>query len=66
MRGYVKASRHYHEAALVQRDGRLVAGAGYDDIVQITVKYTGARPRASSWGFLDTAFVEEAVKALDR
>src|SRR6266851_273373 len=102
MKGYVKASRHYHDAALVQKDGRLVPGAGYEDVVQITAKYTGARPeniklgfpfqdrngrllvtdieRQMAWwtanGFMkktlplrsivDTSFVEEAVKALDR
>ena len=102
MKGYVKASRHYHDAALVQKDGRLAPGAGYDDVVQITAKYTGARPeniklgfpfqdrngrllvtdieRQMAWwtanGFMkktlplrsivDTSFVEEAVKALDR
>ena len=102
MKGYVKASRHYHDAALVQKDGRLVPGAGYDEVVQITAKYTGARPEVIRLGFpfqdrngrllvtdierqmawwtangfmkktlplrsiVDTSFVEEAVKALDR
>jgi NitT/TauT family transport system substrate-binding protein len=102
MKGYVKASRHYHDAALVQKDGRLVPGANYDDVVRITAKYTGARPeniklgfpfqdrngrllvtdieRQMAWwtanGFMkrplplrsivDTSFVEEAVKALDK
>ena len=33
MKGYVKASRHYHDAALVQKDGRLAPGAGYDEVV---------------------------------
>jgi NitT/TauT family transport system substrate-binding protein len=102
MKGYVKASRHYHDAALVQKDGRLVPGPGYDEVVQITAKYTGARPEIIKLGFpfqdrngrllvtdierqmawwtangfmkktlplrtiVDTSFVEEAVKALDR
>src|SRR5216683_305851 len=51
MKGYVKASRHYHDAALVQKDGRLVPGAGYEDVVQITAKYTGARPENIKLGF---------------
>ncbi len=102
MRGYVRASRYYHEAALIQKDGRTVPGAHYDEVVAITAKYTGARPeiirlgfpyqdrngrllvpdieRQMSWwvanGFMkqplplkaivDTSFLEEAVKALDR
>ena len=51
MKGYVKASRHYYDAALVQKDGRLVPGAGYDEVVQITAKYTGARPEVIRLGF---------------
>jgi NitT/TauT family transport system substrate-binding protein len=102
MKGYVKASRYYFDAALVQKDGRRVPGANYDEVVAITAKYTGARPeiirlgfpfqdrngrllvpdieRQMSWwvanGFMkkplplksivDTSFLEEAVKALDR
>lgn len=102
MKGYVKASRYYHDAALVQKDGRLAPGANYDEVVQITAKYTGARPEIIKLGFpfqdrngrllvpdierqmawwaangfikkplplrsvVDTSFVEEAAKALDR
>jgi len=102
MKGYVKASRYYFDAALAQKDGRLVPGANYEDVVQITAKYTGARPEVIRLGFpfqdrngrllvtdierqmawwtangfmkktlplrsiVDTSFVEEAVKALDR
>ena len=102
MKGYVKASRHYYDAALVQKDGRPAPGAGYEEVVQITAKYTGARPEVIRLGFpfqdrngrllvpdierqmtwwtangfmkktlplrsvVDTSFVEEAVKALDK
>jgi NitT/TauT family transport system substrate-binding protein len=102
MKGYVKASRYYFDAALVQKDGRAAHGANYDEVVEITARYTGARPeiiklgfpfqdrngrllvpdieRQMSWwvanGFMkkalplkalvDTSFVEEAVKGLDR
>jgi NitT/TauT family transport system substrate-binding protein len=51
MRGYAKASRYYHDAALVQKDGRLAPGPGYDEVVQITAKYTGARPEIIRLGF---------------
>lgn len=102
MKGYVKASRYYHDAALVEKDGRRLRGANYDEVVQITAKYTGARPEIIGLGFpfqdrngrllvtdlerqmqwwvangfmkqtlplrsvVDTSFLEEAVKALDR
>ena len=102
MKGYVKASRHYHDAALVQKAGRPAPGAGYEELVAITARYTGARPEIIKLGFpfqdrngrllvtdierqmawwtangfmkkplplravVDTSFVEEAVRALDR
>ena len=44
MKGYVKASRYYHDAALVMKDGRPAPGANYEDVVEITAKYTGAKP----------------------
>jgi NitT/TauT family transport system substrate-binding protein len=51
MKGYVKASRFYHDAVLVQKDGRSAPGPGYDDVVAITAKYTGARPEIVRLGF---------------
>jgi NitT/TauT family transport system substrate-binding protein len=102
MKGYVKASRYYFDAALIQKDGRPVPGAHYDEVVDITARYTGARPEIIKLGFpyqdrngrllvpdiqrqmawwtanglmkrplplsaiVDTSFVEEAVRALDR
>jgi NitT/TauT family transport system substrate-binding protein len=102
MKGYVKASRYYHDAALVQKDGRPAHGPAYEELVEITAKYTGARPEIIKLGFpfqdrngrllvpdierqmawwvangfmkrplplrsvVDTSFVEEAVKGLER
>ncbi|MCI0548384.1 MAG: ABC transporter substrate-binding protein [Candidatus Rokubacteria bacterium] len=51
MKGYVKASRYYHDAAIAQKDGRVVRGASYDEVVEITAKYTGARPEIIRLGF---------------
>src|SRR6266849_6380062 len=51
MKGYVKASRYYFDAALVQKDGRAAHGASYDEVVEITAKYTGARPQIIRLGF---------------
>ena len=51
MKGYVKASRYYHDAALVQKDGRPAHGPAYEELVEITAKYTGARPEIIKLGF---------------
>jgi len=51
MKGYVKASRYYHDAALVQKDGHPAHGPAYDELVEITAKYTGARPEIIKLGF---------------
>ena len=51
MKGYVKSSRYYYDAALGQKDGRLAPGPNYDDVVAITAKYTGASPEIIKLGF---------------
>jgi NitT/TauT family transport system substrate-binding protein len=50
MKGYAKASRHYYDAALVQKDGRAAPGAGYEEVVDITARYTGAKPEIIKLG----------------
>ena len=47
MKGYVKASRHYFDAVLAQKER---AGA-FDEVVAITAKYTGASPDLIRKGF---------------
>ena len=51
MKGYVKASRYYHDAVVADRDGRRRPGANYDEVVTITAKYTGAPPAVIELGF---------------
>jgi NitT/TauT family transport system substrate-binding protein len=46
MKGYAKASRHYHDAVLKTK-----SGPAFDEIVAITAKYTGASPALISKGF---------------
>jgi NitT/TauT family transport system substrate-binding protein len=46
MKGYVKASRHYFDAVL-----KKTSGPGYDEVVAITAKYTGAAPELIRRGF---------------
>lgn len=42
LKGYIKASRYYYDAVLTQKDGKVVPGANYDEVVGIIAKYTGA------------------------
>lgn len=51
MKGYVKASRYYFDAVLVQKDGKPAPGANYDEVVRITAKYTEAKPEIIRLGF---------------
>jgi NitT/TauT family transport system substrate-binding protein len=51
MKGYVKASRYYHDAVLVQKDGRIVPGKNYEEVVAITARHVGAPPAVIRLGF---------------
>ncbi len=51
MRGYVRASRFYHDAVLLRKDGRPQPGPHYEEVVAITARYTGARPEVIRLGF---------------
>ncbi|MDU4961200.1 MAG: ABC transporter substrate-binding protein [Sporomusaceae bacterium] len=42
LKGYIKASRYYYDAALVRENGKPVPGKNFDETVQIIAKYTGA------------------------
>jgi len=46
MKGYVKSSRHYFDAVIAQK-----RGPGYEDVVAITARYTGATPDLIRKGF---------------
>jgi NitT/TauT family transport system substrate-binding protein len=46
MKGYVKASRHYHDAVLARK-----SGPEHDALVALTAKYTGAAPDLIRRGF---------------
>jgi NitT/TauT family transport system substrate-binding protein len=51
MKGYVKSSRYYHDAVLVQKDGRIAPGTHHDEVVEITARYVGAPPAIIRVGF---------------
>lgn len=42
LKGYIKATRYYYDAVLVQKDGKIAPGANYDEVVGIIARYTGA------------------------
>ncbi|CQR71900.1 Putative aliphatic sulfonates-binding protein precursor [Sporomusa ovata DSM 2662] len=42
LKGYIKASRYYYDAVLTQKDGKIVPGTNYDEVVGIIANYTGA------------------------
>ncbi len=46
MKGYVKASRYYHDAVLAGARGR-----AYDEVVAVTARYTGAPAAVITLGF---------------
>jgi NitT/TauT family transport system substrate-binding protein len=41
LKAYLKGARYYYEAALTQKDGKLIKGQNYDEVVKIVAKYTG-------------------------
>ena len=41
LKGYIKATRYYYDAALTKKDGKSVPGKNYDDVIGIIAKYTG-------------------------
>lgn len=42
MKAYIQSVRYYYDAVLVQKDGKPVPGANFDEVVNIIAKYTGA------------------------
>lgn len=51
MKGYVKSSRYYHDAVAARKDGRPAPGPNYDEVVDITARYTAAPPAVIRLGF---------------
>ena len=40
MKGYIKSTRYYYDAVLTQKDGKIIPGQNYDEVVNIIAKYT--------------------------
>jgi NitT/TauT family transport system substrate-binding protein len=51
MKGYLKAARLFFDGVLALKDGKLPAGPAYDEVVNITARYTGATPEIIRVGF---------------
>ncbi len=45
LKGYIKATRYYHDAVLNRQDGKIIPGKNYDEVIDIIAKYTKA-PKA--------------------
>jgi NitT/TauT family transport system substrate-binding protein len=41
LKAYIKGARYYYDAALTKKDGKIVKGANYDEVVKIISKYAG-------------------------
>ncbi|MGG2479277.1 ABC transporter substrate-binding protein [Brevibacillus borstelensis] len=44
LKAYAKATRYYYDAVLTKKDGQIVPGEHYDEVVQIVAKYTDQEP----------------------
>lgn len=41
LKAYIKGLRYYYDAALIKKDGKLVPGQNFDEVLKIVTKYTG-------------------------
>ncbi|QQE74362.1 ABC transporter substrate-binding protein [Brevibacillus composti] len=44
LKAYAKATRYYYDAVLTKKDGQIVPGENFDEVVQIIAKYTDQEP----------------------
>ncbi len=44
MKAYAKATQYYYDAVLIQKDGEIVPGENYDEVINIIAKYTDQDP----------------------
>jgi len=41
LKGYIKSTRYYYDAVLNMKDGKVVPGENYDEVINMIAKYTG-------------------------
>ncbi|WP_338448026.1 ABC transporter substrate-binding protein [Niallia oryzisoli] len=56
LKAYIKATNYYYDAVLTKKDGELVKGENYDEVVDIIAKYTDQEP----------ALIEKGLPYMDR
>ncbi|USG65597.1 ABC transporter substrate-binding protein [Brevibacillus ruminantium] len=44
LKAYAKSTRYYYDAVLTKKDGQIVPGENFDEVVQIIAKYTDQEP----------------------
>lgn len=50
MRAYIKGCRYYYDNCLTKKDGKLVKGPHFDEVMEIISKYTGRKPKLIAMG----------------
>ena len=50
MRAYIKGCRYYYDNCLTKKDGKLVKGPHFDEVMEIISKYTGREPKLIAMG----------------
>jgi NitT/TauT family transport system substrate-binding protein len=50
MRAYIKGCRYYYDNCLTKKDGKLVKGPHFDEVMEIISKYTGREPKLIAVG----------------
>lgn len=62
LKAYEKATRYYYDAVLTKKDGNLVPGKNYDEVINIIAKYTDQEPELIKKGL---PFMDRDGKLLD-
>ncbi|RFU71222.1 ABC transporter substrate-binding protein [Peribacillus saganii] len=66
LKAYAKATRYYYDAVLTKKDGKLVPGENYDEVIDIIAKYTDQEPDVIKQGLpymdRDGKLLEEDIK----
>ncbi|PLT29775.1 ABC transporter substrate-binding protein [Peribacillus deserti] len=66
LKAYAKAARYYYDAVLTKKDGKLIPGENYDEVINIIAKYTDQEPDVIKQGLpymdRDGKLLEENIK----
>jgi NitT/TauT family transport system substrate-binding protein len=62
LKAYEKATRYYYDAVLTKKEGKLVPGKNYDEVINIIAKYTDQEPELIKKGL---PYMDRNGKLLD-